>query len=95
MAWGTNWPSLDKADTITIEHVKNFKNTFKKQGSNLVDAEGLLYFQCEGCQTLFDPDTKSFATLHDFAHAQGWKVKWNINGLGYKIYCAECKGSLE
>ncbi len=107
MAWSTKW-SIDEAAPISKEAWDNLKiipkpewlndvcdiKHLKKEGSNLIDADKNLYFQCEGCQTLFDPATKSFATLHDFAHKQGWKVKWNINGLGYKIYCAKCKGSI-
>jgi hypothetical protein len=95
MTWDTKWP-LDQNKTHTfiykIDHdavIKSLHN-LKREGSNLIDADKNLYFQCEGCQALFDPATKSFATLHDFAHKQGWKVKWNMNGQGYKIYCPKC-----
>lgn len=64
--------------------------TFIKEGSNLVDNEGNLYFECESCGKLFDPQTNSFKKLHDDARLMGWKVKWNLSGLGYRIYCAEC-----
>lgn len=62
----------------------------KGQGSNLVDQDQNLYFQCSDCQQLFDPVTKSFKTLHDKAHAAGWKIKWNVDGMGYKIRCKDC-----
>lgn len=91
--WGSNWnvdPLLSKAIVELID--KNYYINLRKEGSNLVDNEGLLYFQCDTCQKLFDPATKSFKKLHDYAHKQGWKVVWNVSGLGYKIYCGECKG---
>lgn len=62
----------------------------KTQGSNLVDDQAYLYFQCEKCQSIFDPKTKSFATLNQKRHDAGWKVEWNIDGMGYKVYCVKC-----
>jgi len=85
---------LGATPSKTILSKGDFHTELKKDGSNLIDGEKNLYFQCEGCEILFDPATKSFATLHDFAHKQGWKVKWNINGLGYKIYCPKCVGNI-
>lgn len=95
--WGTSWPvaaatnvlERDTGITSEMSGVRPDKQ-LQKQGSNLVDDEGQLYFQCNGCGALFDPATKSFKKLHDFAHKQGWKLKWNINGLGYAIYCPKC-----
>jgi hypothetical protein len=65
-------------------------NNLTKQGSNLVDDQAYLYFQCEGCQNIFDPHTKSFAQLNQRRADAGWKVKWNVDGMGYKVYCVEC-----
>lgn len=62
----------------------------KSQGSNLVDDQAYLYFQCESCQDILDPHTRSFKTLQDKRHEAGWKVVWNTNGLGYKVYCKKC-----
>jgi len=94
MAWGTTWNNLNYTSKHWDEERPYVNiNNLKKDGSNLIDGEKNLYFQCEGCEILFDPATKSFATLHDAAHGQGWKVKWNINGLGYKIYCPSCVGN--
>ena len=62
----------------------------KAQGSNLVDDQAYLYFQCEGCTEILDPHTKSFKTLQDKRAEAGWQVKWNLNGQGYKVYCTEC-----
>lgn len=70
---------------VSITHVE-----LKSQGSNLVDNETYLYFQCEGCQTILDPHTKSFATLQEHRVNSGWACIWNIDGMGYKVYCAEC-----
>lgn len=61
-----------------------------KQGSNLVDAEAYLYFQCESCQDILDPHTKSFKILQERRADAKWKCIWNTNGLGYKVYCPKC-----
>ena len=87
------WANLPKVidrwpDPVNVEW--NLDKTLKKQGSNLVDGEGYLYFDCNNCGKLFDPHTTSFKKLHDDANKLGWKVKWNMDGLGYKIYCGEC-----
>lgn len=79
------------SDDRTVLSKGNFHTTLHKESSNLIDDEQKLYFQCSGCHTLFDPDTKSFKTLHDKAKEAGWKVKWNEGGQGYKVYCEECK----
>lgn len=76
---------------VTLDQIKNLK----QEGSNLIDDDHKLYFQCDGCQKLLDPDTKSFKTLHDKTKEAGWKIKWNVNGLGYKVYCVKCEGSVE
>lgn len=83
MNWSSQW-LIDPAKTIWAKDLK-------KEGSNLIDDEGGLYFECGECQKLFDPKTTSFKTLHDKAKASGWKVVWNMNGQGYKIYCGECQ----
>lgn len=62
----------------------------KSQGSNLVDEQAYLYFQCESCNEILDPLTKSFKTLEEARFKAGWKTKWNIDGMGYKVYCAKC-----
>lgn len=67
------------------------KSTLTKQGSNLVDNNQYLYFQCETCAKLFDPHTRSFAALNQKRYEAGWLVKWNVDGMGYKVYCTECK----
>lgn len=63
----------------------------KSQGSNLVDDQAYLYFQCEGCNEILDPHTKSFKTLQDKRVEAGWKCIWNIDGMGYKVYCEKCE----
>lgn len=68
----------------------NPPRNFKTQGSNLVDNNSYLYFQCNECLDIFDPHTKSFATLNQRRHEAGWKVKWNLDGMGYKVYCVKC-----
>lgn len=83
---------VDKAGQITEDGKKILREALRKQGSNLVDDNQFLYFQCEGCATLFDPETKSFAQLQDKAHKANWKIKWNVNGQGYKIFCPQCVG---
>lgn len=91
--WGSDWsPTLDKPILYKVSKDFTHSTTLHKEGSNLIDDEQKLYFQCSGCNTLFDPDTKSFKTLHDKAKEQGWKVKWNEGGQGYKVYCGECEG---
>lgn len=84
-------PTLDKPILYKVSKDFTHSTTLHKESSNLIDDEQKLYFQCSGCNTLFDPDTKSFKTLHDKAKEQGWKVKWNEGGQGYNIYCRECK----
>lgn len=86
--WGNKWPS-----SVTITWPKQAavnSSRLKSQGSNLVDTESYLYFQCDGCQAILDPHTKSFKTLQDKRAEAGWALKWNIDGMGYKVYCAEC-----
>lgn len=75
----------------TVISKGNHHSELKSQGSNLMDQNQYLYFQCEGCGDIFDPETKSFKTLDEKRHAAGWKVKWNIDGMGYKVYCPKCK----
>lgn len=88
--------SLDVVDLVWIDFGSEPSKSFignrelKPQGSNLVDDESYLYFQCEGCQKILDPNTKSFKTLNDKRFEAGWKVKWNVDGMGYKVYCVEC-----
>lgn len=89
-----DWPT-DLKSGIEINHVKKVDDEFNKkqlqsQGSNLVDAQSYLYFQCEGCGEILDPHTKSFKALEDFRFNAGWKVKWNMSGMGYKVYCQKC-----
>ena len=79
MAWGKEWPKP------TIEN-----SNLKQQGSNLVDENAYLYFQCEGCNAIFNPHTKRFAALNQRRHEAGWKVKWRLDGMGYQPYCVEC-----
>jgi hypothetical protein len=97
MAWGNSWDKPEEVSALWKDADGPIAkvNYLKKQGSNLVDSEGLLYFQCHGCEAIHDPETKSFATLHDTAHRQGWKIKWNATGQGYKIYCVKCKDNIE
>ena len=71
---------------VALDEIKKLK----KQGSNLVDAEAYLYFQCETCETVLDPHTKNFADLQQHRVDAGWKCVWNVNGLGYKVYCGKC-----
>lgn len=87
-------PNSDKSDLLGLDtssnaavHAKNLKS----QGSNLVDAEAYLYFQCEACQTILDPHTRSFAELQQNRVDAGWKCVWNTNGLGYNVYCDKCE----
>lgn len=84
---GFESPVNTAVKNIDEEIIKNLK----QEGSNLVDSTGHLYFQCETCDALFDPDTTSFKTLHDKTKLAGWIIKWNSNGQGYKVYCVSCK----
>ena len=94
MAWGKEW--VDPTFTTKAERLDDVTDIkFKKQGSNLVDDNQYLYFQCESCDKLFDPHTKSFATLNQKRYDAGWKVKWNLSGMGYKVYCVECGKNVE
>lgn len=98
-----NWPEAPKLtgwDLGTEERTIIYSNSvlheiilqkeLKLQGSNLVDDQAYLYFQCENCSSILDPHTKSFKTLQDKRAEAGWIVKWNVNGQGYKVYCTEC-----
>lgn len=81
----------DKATIVKIADEKvAYIGEFKSQGSNLVDTDAYLYFQCDGCQTILDPSTKSFAKLQEQRVSAGWVCKWNVDGMGYKVYCVEC-----
>lgn len=97
MVWGSEWPKNDpKIKTITWPKQATVNSsTLKSQGSNLVDEQAYLYFQCEGCQEILDPHTKSFKTLQDKRAEAGWFVKWNTGGMGYKVYCAKCGESVK
>lgn len=92
-----DWPAIKFDGMVTCDVDKDgnvdltpLREAMTKQGSNLVDSEAYLYFQCEGCQAIFDPKTKSFAQLNQRRADAGWKVKWNVDGMGYKVYCIEC-----
>jgi hypothetical protein len=85
MAWGTSWNEIKEAVAEGL----------KKEGSNLIDTNSYLYFQCANCLNIFDPETKSFKTLHDKMNKAGWKLKWNADGQGYKVYCVECGKDIE
>lgn len=95
MAWDNKWPELIGADigfdnkTILLRN-QNYTQ-LKSQGSNLIDTEAYLYFQCDGCSNILDPHTKSFKTLQEKRVGAKWKVKWNLNGQGYKVYCETCE----
>lgn len=78
-SYGSNLRLIAHADKI-----------IKSQGSNLVDSEAYLYFQCESCNEILDPHTKSFATLQEHRGKAGWKCVWNMSGMGYKVYCVKC-----
>lgn len=98
--WSKEWPSVtwpkasqelkDAATIIVNEVLQPIRVRYTKQGSNLVDDQAYLYFQCEKCQALFDPKTRSFATLNQKRFDAGWKCIWNLDGMGYKVYCKEC-----
>lgn len=86
---GFNDTAVAKAITKLIK--ENFDTSqLKSQGSNLMDEQAYLYFQCEGCQEILDPNTKSFAKLQEYRVNAGWKCVWNTGGMGYKVYCAGC-----
>lgn len=88
------WDKSENSDKTTIAKIENNIVTkiaeLKSQGSNLVDDQKYLYFQCEGCSEILDPQTKSFATLQEHRVNTGWKCIWNMSGMGYKVYCAKC-----
>lgn len=79
------WPNQKAINDKLID-------TLTKQGSNLVDEQAYLYFQCEGCNTILDPHTKSFRALQEYRISAGWKCIWNTDGVGYKVYCEKCGG---
>src|SRR3982750_2131793 len=86
--WG-NWPkvpALKGIDIATgertvltilehdgIKHKLIHQSQLKSQGSNLVDDQQYLYFQCEECNEILDPHTQSFATLQEHRVNAGWK----------------------
>lgn len=104
--WGSKWPVVSWQEPIERGWPKSYTpvnvdvyegkisldtiKQLKSQGSNLVDHQEYLYFQCDGCQEILDPHTKSFRALQEFRISAGWKCVWNIDGMGYKVYCAEC-----
>lgn len=91
--WPTQHGFNDPAITESIAKLikENFDTSqLKSQGSNLVHHQEYLYFQCDGCGEILDPHTKSFAKLQEARVKTGWNVKWNLTGMGYKVYCAEC-----
>lgn len=82
-----DWPKSPTSSRLMAHDGK----IFKSQGSNLVDDQAYLYFQCESCNKILDPHTKSFAKLQEHRINAGWKCIWNMNGQGYKVYCEKCK----
>lgn len=89
----SKWPIGDRSPMLGLNTASNaatYAKTLKSQGSNLVDNEQYLYFQCDNCNDILDPHTKSFAKLQEHRVNAGWHVKWNIDGMGYKVYCAKC-----
>lgn len=87
------WPVGDRSPMLGLNTASNaatYAKTLKSQGSNLVDDQQYLYFQCDGCNNILDPHTKSFAKLQEHRVNAGWKCVWNIDGIGYKVYCAKC-----
>lgn len=84
--------NLDWAKSPTSSRlISHDSKIFKSQGSNLVDDQAYLYFQCESCNEILDPHTKSFAKLQEHRINAGWKCIWNMNGQGYKVYCEKCE----
>lgn len=79
---------VDKDGNIDLT---SLRDKLKSQGSNLVDDQAYLYFQCESCNEILDPHTKSFAKLQEHRINAGWKCIWNMNGQGYKVYCEKCE----
>lgn len=77
--------NTDKSSTEII-----YQTQLKSQGSNLVDSKAYLYFQCESCNAILDPHTKSFKALQEYRVNAGWACEWNIDGMGYKVYCTDC-----
>lgn len=75
---------------VVISEINKLKSQLKSQGSNLVDTESYLYFQCDDCGEILDPHTKSFQALQEHRVNAGWACKWNVSGMGYKVYCTEC-----
>lgn len=83
--------SDDKTTIVKIENKVITKVAkLKSQGSNLVDEQAYLYFQCDDCGEILDPHTKSFAKLQEHRVNSGWKCVWNLCGMGYKVYCIKC-----
>jgi hypothetical protein len=89
IGWDLAKPNSDK----TILNKEGWQTELKSQGSNLVDEQAYLYFQCESCNEILDPHTKSFKALEEARFKAGWKVKWNIDGMGYKVYCVKCNNT--
>lgn len=81
---------LTTFENDSIKHKVISQTELKSQGSNLVDHEQHLYFQCDNCGEILDPNTKSFRALQEHRVNAGWKCIWNIDGMGYKVYCAKC-----
>lgn len=81
---------IEETGKTLIDLIPKIYGELKTQGSNLVDDQAYLYFQCQDCLDIFDPNTKSFAMLNQKRHEAGWKVYWNMDGMGYKVYCVKC-----
>ena len=96
MGWSTSWnlPSLDKADTIKIEHVEHAKAFLNKKPTHdpYKNPDAHIYYEC-ACGAILDPGTKSFAALNGVASAKGWKVRFGETG--YTPYCVKCGEGIE
>lgn len=90
LATGEERAVLTTFENDGIKHRVISQTQLKLQGSNLVDDQAYLYFQCESCNEILDPHTKSFAKLQEARAKAEWIVKWNLNGQGYKVYCQKC-----
>ncbi len=84
------YPS-DQYGKLNIEKVYNNKVPTHDPYTN---PDAHIYYQCN-CGAIFDPGTKSFAALNNYASETGWKVRWKKDGQGYEPFCVDCGKDVE
>lgn len=86
--------TLDKSDTLKIEHVEAAKVYLNKVPTHdpYTNPNSHIYYEC-GCGDILDPGTKSFAALNGVASDKGWKIRFGPEH--YIPYCVKCGEDVE